>query len=856
MAEGDLHSFIAKDFLGGIHQEIHPEDVDDNMVTDWTNVIIHNGRVRNDRKFGTFLEQIPSGYLPIKLLSFRYAGVQDHVLIAFCNYGSGATAGRILYWYPLFATDGASPPTTLGSNWGVISTNLPTFYLTQIVVGSWSRFNYTDANGSPRIETPSVAIARLLFCQSYDGSLYELVFDRSADPHTATVQKYIDISGFDIAGFTFWKDRLLLFGENFEWNKISWSNADSIRTDTPASKSFNEDGNIYRERLTRIRDLSIWDDKLIVLADNGVEVGEYVGQTNYLVRYRPDTEEQMAAYDVYNDFELKPKVNPSLTCWTKYGIAILTMSGIKIFPDTKQTITIPPVFGENFFGPDIPTKHGSNRVIFKQLAYHDKLDELWALYYEYTPEAFQISPQADITQTLSLYLSDFETLQESRETTYWSEASSRASTRSASHSTQKTACDNLVSYWDTADVDADNLYPNDPGSIYSNLYSMSGPGIPSGSYTYLMYVNDWNEWVGGTVYNTIRTFGAYYKDYNSDILAMYNAADEIKNYLSAETPSSDTIIRNVQIAYLQQRVALIYDNFQSVVSKAQFQSESSTLGGYITNLASQPYLEKPDASPTSWDINTQGWFQETEQADPGVDEWSKTHSTYGTCSASSYGGIFADSQTTYRSQFIIEQAAREQRLENAASEDPRTTVPDEDFTNLDSVGVIRYSFQSRTWYKNEVEPVGDQIMDLAFIHQDFLGSVRSSLGAISSEIYPSIVVVSDDRNLYNMQDFDNTYAQGSFFQTKFFTIAGAEITTDLVQVDAETHTYWLYYRTYLTNGWTLLTQGNSSGSYGMNATGKGIQLWIGYNQSENPPSSAVEFNIRRIKINVTENASW
>lgn len=849
MKESNEIIFDLPDFLGGIHQEIHNEALQPNQVPDWMNVVLHQGMASSDRAWVATLPELPSGFTPVAYVSFPYAGVNNAITLCFGNYDdAGTLRGRIHFYYPLFRTGASSGDTsTTGDAWGTVTdtTDLPPFYNNQVQFGYFPRMNYTDIAGTAagRTETSVNTIARLLFCVQYDGRLFEVVIDTSGYPHTITSDLYINRSGFNIWGFNYYKDRLFLWGEANRYNVLSWSDPNAIRVDTSggtgSTKDFNgglenyaanDGGYIVRDAIHNILFFGIWQNKAIVFGDNAIEVGDYIGHQDYLIRYRAISEHQLYAYNFYNSYELKPTIFPSLVAETPYGIAFMTNAGVFVFTGDPILQQIPNGYTD-LFEPTLPTVEGNFRVGFKQMFYHQGLNELWALYYKITASSLEVPPLPTMTQSLAQYLTAFNTLQDGRKTTFDGEQSTRKSSRSTDLTNNQaglTAAGSSISTLDTGirdTLDGVNApmfeaLKNEDQTTYLSLGQKSfGWALVSPNfYLYLETLRATFPQIQ-TAYDSNTTFKATYDDFVSN--------QRYDDYYAS---------RDMYVAYLAWLDSGWDDSLDLL----------DNVAAYIASLASNDLEDVTNKS--YWDEYIQGWY--TQDTVPDPDTWSST------AAVGSYGRDFADDMEDYREEFEFTQEQRELRLNNLGVSGPREFEPVEDFSNIDSTEILRYNFTTKTWYKNRLPLTNDFCTSIAKIFPDFLGTVRSVEGAISPIVYPEIIGSTKEGDIYLYSDFDSTYAQECFLQTKMLAVPGKKFTTERLQVVSDTNEFWIYYRYKETDDWTFLCKANDTMSYGLVGDTRSIQFGFGYLRSEDPVSSACRFQIKAVRLIGQVGSTW
>lgn len=894
MADAEL--IPISNFLGGLNKSNNPEDVDANEITDWGNCILYDGVLVTDKAFEGVYPELPTGYIPVAKFSFVFPASIDHISVCFCNYdNAGTLEGRILFYYPAFRTGvDTEDLTTLDDNWGYCTdtVTLPPFYSDELQVKYYTRFNYTDTAGDEtgREETISLLISRILFCQSYDGRLFELVVNITSIPFVVTSDLYINTTDWSIQGFTYYKDRLFIWGENGYRNRIGWSDADRVRIDLSGSSgdtkelnggavnyTYNDGGWILRDMLHYIISLVPWQDDLIVIGNNFIERGEYIGQSDFLVRYTQIIDQTLYAYSTYNNYELQPIIRQALITASPYGVALLTSTGIYLYTGETDLTKLEGGFVD-MFKSELPAHEGNNRVIIKKLIYHEGIKELWALYHKLNTNAVLIPPIAELTQDLTGYLTDFNAEQASLKSTFDTEQAQRVTDRIA-------YWQDIANQWQTTVYD--DWYSDIKALMYGYYAGYGAPGMREyGSpaffwdYTFKAFVGaiGWTSYTLSPI-STIHNLyiQRFYSINMNQFTKLRDAIEAIDKYEEVTDVADmiDILEAAITVAYnglntYNSSIAKIYDPYPSNA----YAHWSSTLGvvnaveawlpdvvEYIETtipaiiLELQTYGMENHEEPTEWDMDTMGWYMEDTDYNPSHwiaesdDFWDEEEEEYTySPGTESYGYLFAVDMEDRRILFEYQQDQRYLKLQLLSVAGPKLVFPTEDFSNLAETGFIRYSFLADTWYRTKLPESLGFIKNVDVITPDFNGSVHSAAGAIHALTYPYIVLTTTDNTLLLYDGFSDDYKQETFVVTRMIANSGIDMRFKALILKAENANFYIYYRFEDDGDWKFLRKANTRGYYELNFNKQQIQFWFGYKQDEDPLTSVINLRLRSMQI--------
>jgi hypothetical protein len=715
-----------------------------------------------------------------------------------------------------------------------------------------------------REETKSLSISRLLFCQSYEGNLYELIFDTSDLPYTATTDLYINRSNWSIGGFLYYKDRLFIWSEDAHRNCIGWSDPNSIRVDRShllgSSKEFNgglqefnNGGFLERTDMVYISAIIVWKDNIIILGDSYIERGEWVGQTDYLVKYIKTGKQSLYSYNVYNSYELQPILRRQLVADTPNGVAILTNNGILMYNGSLDTIMIPNKLAD-LFEPTLPAVEGGQRVVFKKLIYHEGLMELWILYHKLSQLDEAVPVINELTQDLSDYLSDFNDEQDVRQATFDSAQTSRATDR--------------IDYWEERRDDWETFRTNIAAHLLTfTAYTTHGSfarfiegtspvqdlSTDSGMYNAI-------SGLGGAdkVQYEYYTYGPYrdlfWSPIPSDCYALRVTIEALPYY--DEIPELSRIrdlLYSVQVSvkssqwhqydYARPWYVNLKDALDTLRTTVQdyLDVQIPNIDVYLATLATD---NREDIStPTDWDKEVQGWYTKDTGYNPA--HWTNN------AEDTAYTEDFVNIQESYRLVFEVQQEQRYLKLQLLTTSGPKLVFPEEDFTNIDESGIIRYSFKDKVWYKKTFPTVFGNIRDIAILIPDFIGTIHSTAGSALTIIYPELVIITTNDDFYVYSDFDNTFDQRPFFITRMYSLFGLKSRFNKLVIRSDLPNYYVYYRFSKNDSWLYLSKANSEGFYNIDFDVQTIQFWIGYNQSESSQSTIIDLEATAVHVETT-----
>lgn len=895
----DMTLLPITNFLGGINKSTNPEDVDTNQVVDWGNCILDDGVLSTDKAFEEVYPELPTGYIPVAKFSFVFPASVDHISVCFCNYDNeGTLEGRILYYYPAFRIGvDSSDLDTLDDNWGYCTdtVTLPPFYSDELQARYYIRFNYTDVSGDDagREETISLLISRILFCQPYDGRLFELVVDITNIPFTVTSDLYINTEDWSIQGFIYYKDRLFIWGENGYRNRIGWSDADRLRIDlsgsSGATKEFNggylnytlnDGGWILRDALHYIIALVVWQDDLIVIGNNYIERGEYIGQSDFLIRYTQLIDQTLYAYNTYNDFELQPIIRDSLIASCPYGVALLTSTGVYLYTGENDLTKIEGGFID-VFKSELPAHDGNNRIVIKKLVYHEGLKQLWALYHKLNTNAVSIPPIAELTQDLTGYLDDFNAEQAALKTTFDSEQATRVTERIA-------YWQDIAAQWQTL---YDTWYDGYKALIYGyhNGYGYSGMRtVGSNStifnYTFMAFVGAIG-WTSYTISPITDAHNLYIRTiYDVNRYQFENVRDDIEaiDYYEDVTDVADmidvleaaiTVALNGANTY-NSSISKIYDPYaaNAYAHWSATKGVVNAMEGWLPNVTEyinttipaiiselETYGFENHEEPTTWDIETLGWYMEETEYNPSHwvaesdDFWNEDDEVYDySPGTESYGYLFAVDMEERRVLFEYQQDQRYLKLQLLSVAGPKLIYPTEDFSNTIETGFFRYSFIDETWYRTKIPSDIGVVRNVDIITPDFNGSVHSAAGAIHAVTYPYVVITTANNTLLLYDGYNTDYKQETFAISRMVANSGIDMRFRALILKAENPNFYIYYRFDDDGDWKFLSKANSRGYYELNFAKQQIQFWFGYKQDEDPLSSVINLRLRSMQIGLEQ----